>query len=186
MCPETINKCYRQTPEDGGVPAGWNFRISTVHESQRIFFQHKLPTEHGQPPALSWVLLLPNELLHSASVKELRLGGDGYNPSSTELKAEVCFKDLSLLAVRLSLDSLYCLCLFPSCSLFRAVKACSATAQNTHCLPTGNLRQGIASERIDEEKTLTFLPLCKISWFSLSVWKTASGIRIYLQLSLQS
>lgn len=63
-----------------------------------IFFQHKLPVKHGQPPALSWVLLLLNELLHSPSVKEIHLGGDGYKPSSTELKAEVCFKDLSSLS----------------------------------------------------------------------------------------
>lgn len=150
-----------------------------------IFFLYRLPIKHSQPPAFSWVLLSLNELLHSTSVKKLHFGGDGYNPSRTDLKAKVYFKE-NLLAVKSSLDSFYCLSQFSSCCLFSAVKACSATVQNAHCLPTGNLRQIIASERIDEEKTLTSLPLCKISWFSLSVWKTASGIRIYLQLSLQS
>lgn len=166
------------------MPAGRNFRISTVHESQLFSFSTNCSSS-SQPPTFSWVLLPLNELLHSTSVKKLRLGGDGYNPSSTYLKAKVHFKE-SLLAVKSLLDSFYCLFRFSSCCLFSAMKACSATVQNAHCLPTGNLRQIIASERTDEEKPLTSLPLCKISWFSLSVWKTASGIRIYLQLSLQS
>lgn len=143
------------------MPAGRNFRISTVHESQLFSFSTNCSSS-SQPPTFSWVLLPLNELLHSTSVKKLRLGGDGYNPSSTYLKAKVHFKE-SLLAVKSLLDSFYCLFRFSSCCLFSAMKACSATVQNAHCLPTGNLRQIIASERTDEEKTLTSLPLCKIS-----------------------